>query len=111
MTLPEVLAELERERVKADREDCLAKKEPVLQWVIDLLQRVDDTGTPQRVKCEAAGFMLGVTPTTVQRWAKSGRFPGAVKSSGDTGEWLIPVADLKAWQPNKPNRKRLWRSA
>ena len=110
MRLGELVAEWQRRKVEAERVGATAPLSKVYETVIADIEMIDGEGQAAKfVDCNAAAFHLGVTPTTVARWAKAGRFEGAAKTSGKSGEWRIPLVSLKLVkaQPKGPNR--LWR--
>lgn len=52
-----------------------------------------------------AARRLSIQPETVARWCRDGRFPNAWKTSSDrTGEWRIPVGDLKRLDDDRSGR-------
>lgn len=48
---------------------------------------------------------LGVVELTIQRWAKKGRFPGAVNLGGSAG-WRIPQSSVDALFHGRRRAKR-----
>ncbi len=113
MRLAEVVAEYERRRIEAERIGAAAPSlAKVYDAVIDDLNGIDGKGVPPTmVDCNTTAFHLGVTPTTVARWAKAGRFDGAAKTSGKAGEWRIPLASVTLVKAQPKTTKKLWRPA
>ena len=110
MTLEELTAQLREEEQRAEDEDATVKLAPVLRRLVGYLDLVDGQGMPPTMAdCNTAAFRLGVTPTTVARWAKAGRFDGAVKTSGKAGEWRIPLASVTLVRAQPKTTKKLWR--
>lgn len=49
-----------------------------------------------------AGRKLSAKPATVAKMCRDGRLPNAFKTSGDAGEWRIPVGDVREY-PDSEN--------
>ncbi len=49
------------------------------------------------VNTEIAAGMIGVTAKTIAHWCAAGRFPGARKTGGRGGKWVVPVAAIREY--------------
>ena len=49
------------------------------------------------VDTDRAATMLSVTSKTVAHWCAAGRFPGARKTGGQGGKWVVPVAAIREY--------------
>lgn len=96
-TLAELLAEYERRRMHADRTGATAPVWAVYDLVIEELERVAGDISEDLTTADVAG-LLKVCPTTVARKAAAGAFPGARKTSGETGDWRIPREAVEAFR-------------
>lgn len=56
---------------------------------------------------QEAAKRLSLKSETVAKWCRSGRFPNAFKtdSAGDSGEWRIPVGDLRSLKESRSGEK------
>jgi DNA-binding CsgD family transcriptional regulator len=62
----------------------------ICRWVED--DPLPELGRALAVSDVAQGF--GVTPATVRRWIRAGRFPHAYRVQGQQGDYRIPERDL-----------------
>lgn len=95
MTHAELLEEYERRRAEAARVGSTAPLAKVYSLVLEELRALD--GRPEHGRMMSTGEaaeVLGVSCKTVRRWIDAGRFPGAVKTSGEAGEWRIPAEQV-----------------
>ena len=101
---------LEERVVEDDRMPSLrVHPSEVRRAVLELLHDIDGQAATDRVTCFEAARYLGISATTVQRWCKRGRFPGAEKTSGETGEWRIPLDALPAaFHRRQKDDGKLW---
>ena len=113
MTLEELLKEYERRVQDAQRIGAIAPVDKIYGVVLDELTALDGVSTPVgMMNTTEAGNLLRKAPKTVARWARLGRFPGAVRANGLTGEWMLPpeaVWDVaNGRSPKQDARPKLW---
>jgi hypothetical protein len=113
MRLEELMTLYERRAAEAREHGSTAPLERVYALVLEDLRRLDGVGSPDRVMDTAeAASALGVRPKTVRSWCGEGRFAGARRTSGKTGEWRIPAAEVireaGAVVPPRTSSPRLW---
>jgi hypothetical protein len=63
----------------------------------ELTQLTDIEATPMSVDTGEAARMIGVASKTVANWCAAGTFPGARKTGGRGGKWIVPVVDVQAY--------------
>lgn len=97
MTLAELLARFERRKVEAETLEATAPVAKVYALVLEELREVD--GVPAieaKVNTTTAGEVAGVDRSTIAKRCAEGWYPNAEKtSSGQGGEWRIPLSDLR----------------
>ena len=101
----------ERARV-AQLQQSTAPVAAVYRAVLDELATIDGFETAGRwVASGEAGDILGVSAKTICKWCNDGRFPNARKTSGDEGEWRIPIREIYAddGRAKVVPTPRLWR--
>jgi excisionase family DNA binding protein len=54
---------------------------------------------------EEVADLIGTSKEMVRRWARAGRFPGAVQI-GKSVTWFIPPEDVESFERRKPGRPR-----
>lgn len=95
MKLAELVAVYERRAREAEATGASAPVDRLYRLVIRELGNVDGVDAAGRwLGTAEAADVLGVSEKTVRRWCGDGRFPSARKTSGDTGEWRIPAAEV-----------------
>lgn len=110
MNLPELLAEWERRRADAECVHASAPIAEVYNVVLEEARQIDGVPTRHLMTTKEAAFVLSVSPRTVARRCKRGGFPGAVKTSGDDGEWRIPSDEVYTANGQKQRTTpRLWK--
>jgi excisionase family DNA binding protein len=93
--LAELIARIEERARLADLTGSVAPVANVCRLFIRELGQLDGLETAGRwLDTAEAADVLGVSEKTVRRWCGDGRFPSARKTSGDTGEWRIPAAEV-----------------
>lgn len=85
-----------------------------VDWLRRRLDEVSSSATsegenedaPRWLSTSGAARRLSVQPETVARWCRGDRFPNAWKTSDDdrTGEWRIPVGDLRRLDESRAER-------
>lgn len=114
MNLPELVEEYERRRAEAARHGARAPLAKIYGVVLEELRQLDGTARPdRRVTTGEAADLLGVSPKTVRRWLRDGRFPGAEKTTENGGgEWRIPAREIYRAVGTEPDpgtgTPRLW---
>jgi predicted DNA-binding transcriptional regulator AlpA len=97
MTKAELLEDLQRRKAEAAQVGASAPIAQILDLVIAQLDRLDGVdGSPRLVRVQTAAVTLGLSPATIRRMCQGGRFPGAMKTSGDRGDWRIPAGEVYA---------------
>jgi excisionase family DNA binding protein len=87
--------DLERRRREAVEVGATAPLAKVYAVLIEQLRSIDGTPTPERWMTTAeAAEVLSLSEKTVRGWCGEGRFPGAKKTSGETGRWTIPAREV-----------------
>ncbi len=103
MTKTELLDDLERRRRDAEAMGSTAYVSDVLASAIRDIRQLDvGTGRRRLMKPAEVARQFAVTPPTVARWCRDGRFPGARKLDGGTeaaeqtkqGRWRIPSDEV-----------------
>lgn len=95
MKLAELLTRYEQRAREAEVIGAKASVAGLYRLVIRELGDVDGVEVAGRwLDTAEAGEVLGVSEKTIRRWCSDGRFPNARKTSGDTGEWRIPAAEI-----------------
>lgn len=108
---------LEWRRVYTDKAKAAPRVHSKPGWVRWKEERVEDEGSaddPARIKtANEAGFALGVTPSTVLRWAKDYGCPHvAIRSAiGKNAHRLFSIDEVREWaqRRNSPARLPGWR--
>jgi hypothetical protein len=104
MNRADLLAVWQRRLTEAELVDATAPVARIYQVCIDEVRRLDGNANGQHMmSTKDAGKVLGVASRTVARYCKAGRFPGARKTSEDSGDWRIPSDEVYA--EIGPNRK------
>lgn len=101
MTLDEVLVRLAALRADYARTDAHMKAAALLDDVIALLDQVDGTAAVvgRDLTTRQAAERLGIrSHRTIERFCREGRFPSAYRTSGATGDWRIPGADVDGFR-------------
>jgi hypothetical protein len=99
MTLPELLAMLERRAEEAEEGHYTAPVDRILRQVIGELRGLEVADVAVSYDCDGAARLLGVKPKTVAHWCHAGKFPGARKTGqSGGGKWIIPAPDVRAYQ-------------
>lgn len=110
-TLHDFIADLEQRAHDADAMKSSAPVGATLRWVVRQLRELGGADLPDRMlTTEGAARILGVkSPRTVERWCREGRFDGAYRTSGDTGQWRLPSRSVYsgARQPKRTTPKLL----
>lgn len=114
MKLAELLTRYEQRAREAEVIGAKASVAGLYRLVIRELGDVDGVEIAGRwLDTAEAGEVLGVSEKTIRRWCSDGRFPSARKTSGDTGEWRIPAADVYGESAREGDEAetipRLWR--
>jgi len=101
MTLAELIANLSAQQADATRLRRQVDEAALLGDVLAQLDQVDgvDTRAGHDLTTRAAAEQLGLAShRTIERYCREGRFPNAYKTSGASGDWKIPAADLDAFR-------------
>lgn len=95
MKLAELIVELEHLAREAAATESVAPTAKIYRHLLSKLSRVDGLGMAGHwLDTAEAADVFGVSDKTIRRWCSDGRFPNARKTSGDTGEWRIPAAEV-----------------
>lgn len=87
----------------ADRLRSYAKEVEEVLTSSDSLEADD-----RLLSTEEAAERFKVQPATVAEWCREGRFPNATKTSGDAGDWRIPLWDVRQDpRPEKVGSERI----
>jgi integrase len=89
VTLPELLATLERRADEAEEGHYTAPVDRILRQVIIELQGLEVADVAVSYDCDGASRLLGVKSKTVANWCKADKFPGARKTGGSVGWWQV----------------------
>jgi len=89
--LPELLTVYRRRREDAERHGAQGKIAQFYAVVIAELEDLEAVSPEQKLTAQEVAEIEGVTDTTIRRQCKAGQWPGAEKTSGETGEWRIPA--------------------
>lgn len=105
MTVDELIHRYEQLAEEAGAVHATAPLDAVYARIADELKALGYAVGPGKLLTtrEAAGY-LGLKPATVRKRCRAGRYPGARLTSGDTGDWRIPLSDIR--NPVPPRRKR-----
>lgn len=74
----------------------------------DLDQLPREPGIDRRVTTDEVAEIEGVSPETVARWCREGRYPNAERTNGDAGRWTIPIHDIARDSDPATEVKRLY---
>lgn len=95
MNLAELLTLYEERARVASVQGSSAPVASVFRLVLDELTQLDGIETAGRwFDTSEAAAVLSVSPKTVRKWCKDGRFPSARKTSGEKGDWRIPMHEV-----------------
>jgi hypothetical protein len=113
MKVAELVEKYERLRAEATELRTLAPLAKAFGIFLEDLRTLDGTETVDRAVTTAeAGAILGLSAKTVRRYCEAGRFAGAWKTSGQKGEWRIPVVEVYTIRGTPvnghPKTPRLW---
>ena len=102
MNVEDLIERYERRAGEADQVHATAPVAAGYRCVVEDLQMIGSDIGPDRVLTtnEAAKYLRN-SPKTIRKWIGAGRFPGAYRTSGDTGRWRIPASELKNPKPAK----------
>ncbi len=96
MTVRELIDRYQRRQIEATRLKATGSlAEAYLLFLEDLRGLDGKANAGGYVGTEEAGKILTLDPRTVARKAARGDFPGACKTSGQRGEWRIPLSSLE----------------
>ena len=99
VTLPELLADLDRRACDAEAIGASASLAAVYRQVMSELRQLEASGTCVSHDCDGASRLLGVSAKTVAHWAHAGKFAGARKTGrAGGGKWVIPATAIHAFQ-------------
>jgi excisionase family DNA binding protein len=106
MTVAELIERYETLANEAEAVHSTAPLEAVYRRIADELKALgyDVVGPGKLLTTREAARYLGLKPATVRKRCRAGRYPGARLTSGDTGDWRIPLSDIR--NPVKPRRSR-----
>lgn len=94
MRLDELLDVYRRRREEAKKLEARADLAAVYGVVIAELEDLDVVGPDRMLTVGEVAELEGVADTTIRRRCKAGRYKGAEKTSGETGDWRIPASAL-----------------
>lgn len=107
MRLPELLETYRRRREEAEQHGSIGLIADFYAIVIGELEDLEAVSPEQKLSAQEVAEIEGVTDTTIRRQCKAGKWPGAEKTSGETGEWRIPARlVLRGGRDTKPKRRR-----
>lgn len=107
MRLPELLETYRRRREDAEQHRSEGPLAQFYDVVIGELEDLEAVSPEQKLSAQEVAEIEGVTDTTIRRQCKAGKWPGAKKTSGETGEWRIPARlVLRGGRDTKPKRRR-----
>lgn len=98
MNVEELRREYKRKAVEAARIGAMAPLHRVYEEFADILARTD--GRPARLgfaTTEEAAAILPLKRDTISRKCSAGEFPGARKTGGEGGHWMIPWESIYAY--------------
>ncbi len=102
MTRGELLEKYQRQRAEAVELGTIVPAEKVFQVFIGDLLSLDGMEDAERtVGSKEACAYFSVGQPTFARWCREKRFPGGYKTSGENGEWRIPVSSMYAYRGPK----------
>ena len=106
MTRAELCAEWQRRKAEALETGATAPVAKLANVILDQLERLDGhDGTARLMTTADAATVLRVSKKTIRGWCGKGRFPGATKTSGRSGDWRIPSSDVYTLAGAEPKRK------
>lgn len=111
MTRQELLARLAAQRADAARLRRQADESALLDDVIALVEQLDgrDIHQGRDLTTREVAEELGLDNITIERYCRTNRFPGAYKTSGETGDWRIPPAALDVFRHRRAGSPKLAR--
>ena len=102
MTRGELLEKYQRQRAEAAELGTMLPAAKAFEVFIDDLLHLDGMEDAERsVGAKEACAYFGVGQPTFARWCREKRFSGAYKTSGDNGEWRIPVSSMYSYRGPK----------
>jgi len=114
VTLAELIANLSAQQADATRLRRQVDEAALLGDVLAQLDQVDgtDTSAGHDLNTHDAAKQLGLAShRTVENWCRQGRFPNAYHTSGERGDWRIPVSDVAAYRGGQVRRDGVTGSA
>lgn len=95
MNVDDLVVRYERRRAEALRIGAMAPAAKVYDEVLEDIRRLDGTPeTGRMVDTAEAARLLSLCSTTIRRKCAAGEIEGAVKTSGATGDWRMPIASI-----------------
>ena len=113
MELTDLIEKYRRLQREGERLRATGALAPAWEMVVGDLVELKAPGIETRyLSCEKVADDLDLKAKTIAVWCREGRFPGAIKSGENGGNWLIPADAIYrvVGQRGKPRTPRLWRN-